>query len=96
MDQFSGGILYLVAIFAIFYFFIIRPQSKRQKERQKMLDALKKGEDVVTIGGVHGKVMGFKNNEKIVVLKVNDNINLDVDRTAISHFKGKGEDSKAN
>ena len=90
----SGGIIYLVLIFVIFYFFIIRPQSKKQKDRQKMLEALKKGDDVVTIGGVHGKVIGFKHNDKVVLLKVNDNVNLDVDRSAISNLRGQEESSK--
>ena len=94
MDQMSGGIIYLVLIFVIFYFFIIRPQSKKQKERQKMLEALKKGDDVVTIGGVHGKVMGFKHNDKVVLLKVSDNLNLDVDRSAISHLRGQEDNTK--
>ena len=94
MDQMSGGIIYLVLIFVIFYFFIIRPQSKKQKDRQKMLEALKKGDDVVTIGGVHGKVIGFKHNDKVVLLKVNDNVNLDVDRSAISNLRGQEESSK--
>lgn len=88
MEQMSGGLLYLLLILGIFYFFIIRPQTKKQKERQKMLDALKKGDSVVTVGGVHGRVVNFKNDEKIVILKVDDNVKLEVDRTAISSILG--------
>ena len=84
----SGGVLYLALILGIFYFFIIRPQSKKQKERDKMLNEVAKGDNVVTVGGVHGKVEGFK-NETTVLLKVADNVKLTVDKTAISLVKGK-------
>lgn len=85
----SGGmLLYFGIIILIFYFFIIRPQSKKQKERQAMLEAIKKGDDVITVGGVHGKVLSFKSDGKIVVIKVDDNVKLTVDRTAIAGMKG--------
>ena len=50
----------LLAIFAILYFLVLRPQSKRQKEQQKMLSELKKGDDVVTSGGIIGKISGHE------------------------------------
>ena len=71
-----------ILIIAIFYFFIIRPQNKKQKETQKMIDALKKGDKVVTIGGIHGVVSSTK--EKTIILKVADNVKLEVNRSAIS------------
>ncbi|MBC8044277.1 MAG: preprotein translocase subunit YajC, partial [Rhizobacter sp.] len=49
----------IVLIFVVFYFFMIRPQQKKQKDREKVLDSLKKGDKVVTIGGLHGKVAGL-------------------------------------
>lgn len=79
------GLLPFILIFVILYLLILRPQSKKQKERQKMLDVLQKGDKVVTIGGVHGKIMGFKDDNKTIILKVDDNVKLDVDRTAISN-----------
>lgn len=78
------GLLPFILIFAILYLLILRPQAKKQKERQKMLEALEKGDKVVTIGGVHGKIMGFKDDNRTIILKVDDNVKLDVDRTAIS------------
>ena len=52
-----GGMLFmLIAIFAIFYFFMIRPQQKKQKELQKSREAMKNGDKVVTAGGIHGKI----------------------------------------
>lgn len=69
-------------IIAIFYFMIIRPQQKKQKDRQKMLDAIKKGDKVVTIGGLHGTVIGIE--DKTVLVQAGDNIKLKFDKTAIS------------
>jgi preprotein translocase subunit YajC len=70
------------AVFAIFYFLIIRPQNKRQKETKSMLASLKKGDRVVTIGGIRGTIFSLK--EDTVVLKVDDNTKLQFSRSAIS------------
>ncbi len=75
-------LLPFLAIFVIFYFFLIRPQNKKQKETQKMLDALKKGDKVITIGGIHGTVSSVKENT--VIVKVDDDCKLEFNRTAIS------------
>ena len=69
-------------IIVIFYFFLIRPQNKKQKETQRMLDAMKKGDKVITIGGIHGTVSSVKENT--VIVKVDDNCKLEFNRTAIS------------
>ncbi len=71
-----------ILIIAIFYFFIIRPQNKKQKETQKMIDALKKGDKVVTIGGIHGLVSQTK--EKTVIIKVDEGVKIEVNRSAIA------------
>lgn len=70
------------SIIAIFYFMIIRPQQKREKERQGMLSALKKGDKVVTGGGIHGTVMGLE--EKTVLVQVADNVKIKVERGSIT------------
>ncbi len=69
------------------YFLILRPQAKKQKERQKMLDAVQKGDEIVTAGGIHGKVVGLKNNDQVLLVKVDDNVKLEIDRTAVSSIK---------
>jgi len=71
-----------IAIIAIFYFLIIRPQNKKQKETQKMLSALKKGDKIVTIGGIHGTIQSVK--EQSVIVKVDDNTKIEFSRSAIS------------
>ena len=76
------SIIPFVLIIAIFYFFIIRPQNKKQKETQKMIDALKKGDKVVTIGGIHGLVSQTK--EKTVIVKVDEGVKIEFNRSAIA------------
>jgi len=77
-----GMLIPLILIFAIMYFLMIRPQQKRQKETQKMIDAIKKGDKVITIGGIHGIVSSVK--EKTLVIKVDDNTRIEFNRTAIA------------
>lgn len=71
-----------ILIIAIFYFFIIRPQNKKQKETEKMINALKKGDKVVTIGGIHGVVSSTK--EKSIIVKVDSNTSIEFNRSAIA------------
>ena len=83
----GGGMLSIlpfVLIMLILYFLLIRPQAKRQKEKRAMMEALKKGDRIVTIGGVHGTVVGLKNQGKIVVIKVDKNTNLTVIKSSIA------------
>ena len=77
----------LVFIFVIFYFLVIRPQQKRQSELQKSVDALKKGDRVVTTGGVIGTVTSIQSD--YVVLKVGDNegTKMEVLKSAISGLR---------
>ncbi len=77
-------------IIVIMYYLMIRPQAKRQKEKQKMLEALKKGDNVVTMGGIHGKVVGFTDDNKTVIIKVDDNVKLNIERSAINAVKPTG------
>ena len=91
MDSATGSMwttfIMFGAIILIFYFLIIRPQKKRDKEAQAMIDALKKGDKVITIGGIHGTVVAVK--EKTVVLKVDDNARIEFLKTAISTVTNK-------
>ncbi|MDR0389717.1 MAG: preprotein translocase subunit YajC [Spirochaetaceae bacterium] len=83
----------LVLIVVIFYFFIIRPQSKKQKETQRMLGALKKGDKIVTIGGIHGVVQSVK--EGTVIIKVDENTKMEFTRSAVSQVNpAKGEEKQ--
>jgi len=90
----SGSSLFsflpLVAIGVIFYFLILRPQNKKQKETQKMLSALKKGDRVVTIGGVHGVIQSVK--ESTVIIKVDENTKLEFNRSAVATVSSQAKE----
>ncbi len=72
----------LIAIFAIFYFLMIRPESKRRKQRQSMIDELQRGDKVTTIGGLYGEVQDV--HEDRVVLKIAENLKVEVAKSAVS------------
>lgn len=87
----GGGlnfIIMMVAMFAIFYFLLIRPQQKKAKQHQEMLRAIKKGDRVVTNGGLMGTVMGTA--EKFLTIEIADKIRVRVMR---SHVAGKEGDA---
>jgi len=91
----AGGFmtfLPFVAIIAIFYFLIIRPQNKKQKETQKMLAALKKGDKIVTIGGIHGTIQSVR--EQSVVVKVDEDTKIEFSRSAISSIVSPAKEDK--
>jgi preprotein translocase subunit YajC len=77
----------LVLIFVVFYFFIIRPQKKREDQRKKMIEAVKKGDKIVTIGGVHGTVTQV--DEASVLAQVDTNTKLRIDKNAIANVSNK-------
>ena len=80
--QMGSLVFTIVAMILIFYFFLIRPQKKQEKETKKMLDALKKGDKIVTIGGIYGTI--FNVTESTVVIKVDDNTKIEFSKTAVS------------
>jgi len=79
----------LIAVFGIFYFLIIRPQQKRDKDRRNMLSNLTNGDDIITIGGIYGKILNIK--EDAVVLDVGDKIKIKVTKSAIGSVVKKEE-----
>jgi preprotein translocase subunit YajC len=76
-------------IIGIFYFMILRPQQKRQKEREKLLTTMKKGDKIITAGGLHGTISGI--DEKTVLIQVADTVKLKYDRSAIASIVREGE-----
>ena len=90
------SILPFIGIFAIFYFLLIRPQQRQRRERDLMLGAVKKGDRIVTTGGLHGTVFGL--SDQTVTLRVGDNVKLEFDRSAIGRSiveKTAGSDKDA-
>lgn len=86
-------LLPIVLIFVIMYFLIMWPQRKKDKERRKMIEAMQKGDDVVTIGGIHGKIWQVKDQE--IVVTVADDVRLTFSRGAISQVIKPGDAPKA-
>lgn len=83
-----------ICIGVIFYFLIIRPQSKRQKEQTAMVASLKTGDKVVTTGGIHGIIANVKDGS-VLSLKIAENVKIEVDKTAIAHVVKPSESSSA-
>ena len=81
------SILPIVAIFAVFYFLLIRPQQKQRRDREAMIQAVKKGDRVVTTSGLHATVTNL--NEHTVVLRAADGVKLEFDRSAIGRVLEK-------
>lgn len=84
------GILMLLAMFAIFYFLLIRPQQKRAKQHKEMVEALKAGDQVVTAGGVHGKIVTVQ--EKVVTLEIATGVRIKLNRSSIAGTSSSAEE----
>ena len=76
------GIIMLVLMFAIFYFLLIRPQQKRAKQHRKLIEALKAGDNVVTAGGIHGKIVTVQDD--VVTLEVDKGVKMKFNRSSVS------------
>ncbi len=75
-----------ILIFVLFYFLILRPQQKQTKKRNEMLSTLKRGDDVVTSGGIYGKILNISEDE-IVTLEISKGVSIRIGRAAISGFQ---------
>ena len=81
------GIIMLVIMFAIFYFLLIRPQSKRAKAHKELVENLSLGDSVVTAGGIHGKVAALQ--EKVITVEVATGVKIKVNRSSIVSQQGQ-------
>lgn len=84
----GGGYQFLISmglVFVVFWFLMIMPQRKQQKQRKTMLSNLKKGDKVVTIGGIHGEITEF--NDEDIKLRVDDKVEIKFTRSAIARVK---------
>jgi preprotein translocase subunit YajC len=94
----SGGLWYMqllpfAFIFVIFYFLLIRPQQKRQKEHQNLLSNLKTGDKIITTSGIHGLIANVKDTTFLV--KIADNVKIEVDKNAIASVSKSVDQPKA-
>jgi preprotein translocase subunit YajC len=81
MDGGIGQFIPLILIFVIFYFFLIRPQQKKAKEHKLMVESLKRGDKVITTGGIVGTVERIIDNEKVEV-NISENVNVEIVRSS--------------
>jgi len=82
-----GALAPLLLMFLVFYFLLIRPQQKRAKQHRDFLTALEKGDEVITSGGLHGKVTGITDN--VVTLEIADKVRIKIQKANIAGAKGK-------
>ena len=95
--QGGGGItafLPFILIMFIIYFLMIRPQTKRQKEKDTMRGDLKKGDKIITMGGIYGTVQGFKEKGRQAIIKIDNNTNITINKTAVAGLAGKIKDTE--
>ena len=90
MEQ-LGSFLPLIILFAIFYFLIIRPQQKAQKTHKEMLEALTKGDEIITTGGLIAIIV--KTEEDFIKIKLNDDTIVKLDRSSVTKKVESGEDA---
>ena len=84
-----NALLPILLIFGVFYFLMIRPQQRRAKDHKKMLDALQKGDEVLTSGGLYGKITGL--TDSVVTLEIADRVRVKVSRAQVSELTHKAE-----
>ncbi|RDH83827.1 MAG: preprotein translocase subunit YajC [endosymbiont of Galathealinum brachiosum] len=82
------ALLFPIGLLVLFYFFLIRPQSKRAKEQKAMVTALSKGDEVLTQGGILGKIT--KVSDGYITLEISDNVNITVQKAAVGTLMPKG------
>jgi len=83
------GIVMLVLMFAIFYFLLIRPQQKRAKQHRKLIESLKAGDNVITAGGIHGKIATVQDD--VITLEVDKGVKMKFTRSSISATEQQSE-----
>ena len=88
MDTNIVGILYIVGLFVLLWFLLIRPQQKRQKQHQEMVKNLRVNDKVITIGGIYGTILKIK--EESFILRVSENVKIEVMKSAISQVRSRG------
>jgi len=80
-----ASLMPIIFIFGIFYFLLIRPQQKKQKEHEKMAQELKKNDEVVTNGGIHGTVVNVKDDT--LILRIDENVKVEINKKAVAYLK---------
>lgn len=80
----SQFMIILVAMFAVMYFFMIRPQNKKQNDQKKFIEDLKKGQRIVTMGGIHGKIVQVNDETATILLEIAEGTKIKIDKSVVS------------
>ena len=95
MDSISSILFMVVPMILILYFLMFRPEQQRRKKHQAMLDNLSKGDEIVTNGGLHGKILGVTKDKKIILLSIaetnNQDVKVQISLSAVAFLKKGGE-----
>ena len=86
MESILSSIVPFLLIIVIFYFLILRPQQKRQKERAKLLESIKRGDKIITAGGIHGTIEAIE--DKTILVKISENVKVKMERSSITTIIG--------
>lgn len=89
-----GSMIFLLLIFIVFWFFMIRPQIKKQKAQQKFRDAITKGDKIVTIGGIHGKVIEVQDNTFIIEVEGQNRLKIEKNAVSMESTQAIKQDKK--
>ncbi|RKO67604.1 preprotein translocase subunit YajC [Desulfofundulus salinus] len=92
MNQQVVSLLYIVALFALLYFLLIRPQQQRQKKHMEMIRNLKVNDPIVTIGGIYGTIVKIKDDT--LVVRVADNVRIEILKTAVAQVRPREEEEE--
>ena len=95
METIASPIFLFVAMGAIFYFLLFRPEQAKRKKHQNMLENLSKGDEIVTNGGLHGKILGLSNDKNTILIVVGElnsqEVKVQISRSAVAFLKKGGE-----
>ena len=95
MEAVTGLLVPFIAMGAIMYFLLFRPEQAKRKRHQTMLENLTKGDEIVTNGGLHGKILGLSNDKDIILIAVgelnNQEVKVQISRSAVAFLKKGGE-----
>lgn len=81
-----SALLPLIVMFAVFYFILIRPQQAQQKKRREMLQSLRRGDKIVTVGGIHGEIVAIKDDQ--LTVRIAENVDIRLNRAGVGSKKG--------
>lgn len=90
MNPVQSQLIAIALIFAVFYFLLIRPQKKAQDDHKKMIESLKKNDEVITNGGIHGTIANIK--DTVFTLKIDDNVKIDILKSCIASIRKKASE----